>query len=208
MSGLTRRELFTLRRRRASAPPRAGWVQRLDAPPATPTPAPAAPMPAPAARRRLLPLHRPPGALPEAAFLETCSRCPDCIAACPHGALRPGAARLGAAAGTPVIEAGEAPCRLCADRPCAAACPTGAIAREGDPRMGSARVLDHACLAAQGLGCSVCREQCPVPGAVRWEGGRPRIDAARCVGCGVCLHVCPAPQNAILLVPRLPQGAA
>lgn len=68
--------------------------------------------------------------------------------------------------------------------------------------MGEARIVDHSCLAVRGVGCSSCYDQCPVPGVITWDGGRPRIDAELCTGCGVCLYVCPAPQKAILLTPE------
>ncbi len=165
-------------------------VRRLDLPDAAP----------PRAARRALPVHRPPGAAPEAELLAGCTRCMDCAGACPHQAIRVAPARLGAAAGTPVIEAAEAPCWMCADRPCITACEPGVLSARRPARMGSARVLAHDCIAA--TGCSVCVEQCPVPGAISRVGGRPVIDAERCTGCGVCLHVCPAPRKAILLLPR------
>lgn len=58
------------------------------------------------------------------------------------------------------------------------------------------------CLAYRHSFCSVCRERCPVPGAVVVERGLPRIDPALCNGCRICHDVCPAPVNAIRLVPR------
>jgi ferredoxin len=62
------------------------------------------------------------------------------------------------------------------------------------------------CLAYRHSFCSVCRERCPVPGAVVVERGLPRIDPTLCNGCRICHEVCPAPVNAIRLVPR-PAGA-
>lgn len=62
------------------------------------------------------------------------------------------------------------------------------------------------CLAYQHSFCSVCRERCPVPGAVVVERGLPRIDPTLCNGCRICHEVCPAPVKAIRLVPR-PVGA-
>lgn len=207
MSGLTRRELFTFRFGRALEPavapalpkrPERNWVQRLDEPVSPP------------ARReprrlrrsgRALPIHRPPGAVAEAEFLAACTKCNDCASACPHDAIRPAGARLGEAEGTPVIDAASAPCYSCVDRPCATACAPGVILPSGQGRMGEARIVDHSCLAVRGVSCSSCVEQCPVPGAIRLEQGRPRIDPDSCTGCGVCLYVCPAPQKAILLLP-------
>lgn len=216
MSGWTRRDLLTLGIARAPAPatpaprraPERGWVARLEPGGATP--------PAPQARTsprrvrggRALPLHRPPGSIREEEFLAGCTRCLDCASACPHGAIVAGDARLGAAAGTPVISAAAAPCYLCSDRPCASACAAGVIEAQGAARMGAARVLDHSCLAVRGVGCSACHEQCPVPGAMRWEEARPVVDLTLCTGCGVCLYVCPAPQKAILLTPLPARGVA
>ena len=137
----------------------------------------------------------------EAEFLAGCTQCLDCARDCPHDAIRPAGERLGAARGTPVIDAAQAPCHSCVDRPCAAACEAGVISSEGRGQMGTARVVDHSCLAVAGVGCSACVEQCPVPGAIELERGRPRIDPERCTGCGVCFYVCPAPQKAILLLP-------
>jgi Pyruvate/2-oxoacid:ferredoxin oxidoreductase delta subunit len=58
------------------------------------------------------------------------------------------------------------------------------------------------CLAYQGSFCSVCRERCPVAGAIVIERGLPRVDASLCNGCRICHDVCPAPTNAIRLVPN------
>lgn len=67
--------------------------------------------------------------------------------------------------------------------------------------MAEARIQPWACLAHQGTFCSVCRERCPVPGAIELAGGKPIIVDDLCTGCGVCQFVCPAPENAILLMP-------
>ena len=58
------------------------------------------------------------------------------------------------------------------------------------------------CLAYQGSYCSVSYERCPVPLAIRFEDGLPRVDLETCTGCGECADVCPAPQNAVLLTDR------
>ena len=63
-------------------------------------------------------------------------------------------------------------------------------------------VAGRHCLAYRGSFCSVCRERCPVPGAVIVERGLPRIDASACTGCRICHDVCPAPVNAIRLLSR------
>ncbi len=93
-------------------------VHQALADPATPPPVPAAT----ARRMRAFPVHRPPGAVAEIDFLERCTRCGDCIAACPHDAIVLASARMRGAEGTPIIVASESPCLHCPDTPCASAC--------------------------------------------------------------------------------------
>ncbi len=111
--------------------------------------------------------------------------------------------RLRDAAGTPTIQAIDAPCRMCPDMPCITACGPGVLRRDVPAKMATARIMEHACLAHQGSTCSSCHERCPVPGAFSVVGGRPTVVEDVCTGCGVCAHVCPAPQNAVLLLPIL-----
>ncbi len=68
--------------------------------------------------------------------------------------------------------------------------------------MGTARVLELDCLNRLGSPCTVCVEQCPVPGAIALAGSLPVIDERSCTGCGVCLYACPAPGKAIALLPE------
>jgi ferredoxin-type protein NapG len=68
-------------------------------------------------------------------------------------------------------------------------------------RKARVRLLEPACLAWLGVGCTTCVERCPVEGAVRLDAGRPVFDPSVCDGCGRCAEVCPAPGRAILLMP-------
>jgi Pyruvate/2-oxoacid:ferredoxin oxidoreductase delta subunit len=106
--------------------------------------------------------------------------------------------RLGAR--TPVIQPLGSPCRMCPDTPCITVCEPRALRKEQSLRMTEARIQPWACIAHQGTFCTACREQCPVPGAIEVEAGRPRIIESICTGCGVCQQVCPAPENAVLLM--------
>lgn len=199
--GLLGRALEAAREGLAAAP----------APPARPAPpsagaaaSPAAPSP----RGRMAPLLRPPGALDEATFLGRCDGCLDCARACPYGSLSAAPARLGVQAGTPHLTPHEAPCHLCPERPCAVACPTGALDAVAPARMGTAEVLEHLCLAGGRGFCSTCAEQCPTPGALRLDrSGRPVVDARACTGCGICAFVCPAPGKAMLIRPTPARAA-
>lgn len=153
-------------------------------------------------RHGLFPVFRPPGAIGESEFLASCTRCGDCIAACPYEAIRIAPASFRSAAGTPVIDAYAQPCWMCSDQPCVTACNTGALLPDAPVAIGTAAVDKTTCLAWQKNFCTVCHEQCPVPGAIELEIARPQINPLLCTGCGVCLYVCPAPAKSILLTPK------
>ena len=206
--GFTRRDLFRRlgARARDAAESKIPELPRFPplSPPAGSVPrgaSPSAPADSPRSPARAFPLHRPPGAIAEAEFLAACTKCGECIEACPHDAIALSSSRLRVGARTPVIQPLGAPCRMCPDTPCIAACAPRALRKEQPLRMAEARIQPWACLAHQGTFCSVCREQCPVPGAIEVEAGKPRIIESICTGCGVCQHVCPAPENAVLVMP-------
>lgn len=155
----------------------------------------------PIGRRFTLPIHRPPGAINEAAFLAGCTRCGECIPVCPVGAIKLAPERFREAAGTPMIDAHETACIMCADTPCITACKPGVLRPEQPRKMGVAWIQNMACLAYTGSFCTVCSERCPVPGAIEVKAGKPRILENACTGCGVCASVCPAPTNAVVVMP-------
>lgn len=162
-------------------------------------PTPVAPRPV------MVPVLRPPGAVAEPAFLAGCTRCGDCITACPHQAIVLAPERLRSAAGTPIIDPTQQPCLMCPDTPCIPVCKPGVLRRDAGsplPAIGLARIATVDCLAHQGTTCMACSERCPIPGAIILNNGRPQVVAMACTGCGVCQHVCPAPRNAVLLMPR------
>lgn len=160
-------------------------------------------------RQRFL---RPPGALPEERFLAACTRCDDCLRACPRESIRRAGFELGPALeGTPVILPEEQPCWLCRDLPCIPACSTGALApleAPADARLGTIRVDESRCYSAAGNPCEVCEERCPVrPKPVRVSRGEgPEVDLERCTGCAVCAWLCPA--GAIAVLPPRRGGVA
>ncbi|EAS41452.1 4Fe-4S dicluster domain-containing protein [Photobacterium profundum] len=66
---------------------------------------------------------RPPFAEQELDLLINCSRCGDCISACPHQVIFPLPLKRGAdVAGTPAMDIINKGCHLCADWPCVTAC--------------------------------------------------------------------------------------
>ena len=130
---------------------------------------------------------RPPGAVEDARFLERCTRCGDCIKACP-----PGTILAHSRDGTPVIFADRSPCLLCDDFPCIAACSVEAllpVEGVGDVQMGLAAVSHRLCTA--GHGCHACVSKCPTNAlAMDLDSLRLVIESDACVGCGMCEAVC------------------
>jgi len=152
-------------------------------------------------RRFALPIHRPPGAVDEVAFLAGCTRCNECITVCPVSAIVHAPTRFREAAGTPMIDASTTACVFCEDTPCITACKPGVLTRNQPLKMGVAWIQTMACLAHTGSFCTVCSERCPVPNAIEVSAGKSTIRADVCTGCGVCASVCPAPVNAVVVMP-------
>jgi len=138
---------------------------------------------------------RPPGALPEPAFLAACTRCGYCVEACPARAIVTAPSSAGLAAATPVIIPETEPCVACDGMFCARVCPTGALLLPPDgwatEKLGVLALDTARCIAFQGIECGVCARVCPIgPAALDLDAqGRPVIGAA-CVGCGVCVRAC------------------
>jgi ferredoxin-type protein NapG len=139
---------------------------------------------------------RPPGALPEVAFLAACTRCGECVSACPAGVILQVSPRGGLAAGTPYLEPARMPCLACADMPCARACPTDALDFPAtgwqEVRLGRIEFHPERCVTFEGKPCGVCATVCPVGERALSldEDGRPVLKAEGCVGCGSCVREC------------------
>ncbi|NGZ03778.1 MAG: 4Fe-4S ferredoxin [Nitrospira sp. WS238] len=130
---------------------------------------------------------RPPGAVEETLFQERCTRCSDCVKACPPGAIVNDLSN-----GTPVIFADQIACELCEDFPCIAACATDALLPVADGfevRMGVATVSQRVCTAGQG--CHACVSKCPVEAiSMDFEVLHLVVAQEQCVGCGMCEQIC------------------
>jgi ferredoxin-type protein NapF len=135
---------------------------------------------------------RPPWSLAEDAFVEDCTRCGDCIRACPQQILDKGRG------GFPQVDFSRGECLFCGE--CVQVCTPGALAG-WSPQADSdtawsvrARIADR-CLARQGVECRSCGDACETA-AIRFRlvaGGvsQPLMDVTACTGCGACYSVCP-----------------
>ena len=95
--------------------------------------------------------------------------------------------------GTPTLAFEHGCCDFCMQ--CVDACPTGALTY-GGPRerdLGVAVVVKDACVAWDWAGCTVCKDECPVEGAITLDDhDRPVVHPEYCDGCGKCEQVCPS----------------
>lgn len=148
---------------------------------------------------------RPPGAQPELAFLASCTRCGECVSACPVKAIRLAGSDAGLAAGTPYLDLRRQPCIACADMPCVRACPTEALTPPAtgweDVRLSGVELVAERCVTFEGTACRACADACPVGDAALAldEGGHPVLRREGCVGCGVCVRACIATPSAFVL---------
>ncbi len=130
---------------------------------------------------------RPPWARDELGFLDACTRCGDCVAACPEQIL----AKADGGFPERVADAGE--CSFCRD--CVAACETGALDSSTNAAWRWTAKISKTCLTAQGVVCFSCRDACPeraISFAPNRGVAQPVLDDARCTACGACVAACPA----------------
>lgn len=135
------------------------------------------------------PALRPPWALAEALFLSACTRCGECVSACPERIIR-------LEGGYPVVDFSDRGCSFCGA--CAKACTHGAL-QDSELQIWPWAIkatIGTGCLAARGTECRTCGDHCSVT-AIRFSprvGGPPvpEIDSNACTGCGACVAPCPA----------------
>jgi len=132
---------------------------------------------------------RPPWSVAEDIFTDVCTRCGECLAACPEKILIRGDG------GFPGVDFQRGECTFC--RACVDACPEPAFldTAEHAPWQQTATISQD-CLCQRGVVCQNCRDACP-ESAIRFPprlGGPalPVLDGDRCTGCGACVAICPS----------------
>jgi len=130
--------------------------------------------------------------LSEDDFVEKCTRCGDCIRACPQKIIIKGSG------GYPEIDFSLNGCELCEE--CLDVCRDGALikvtqAEHGDVPWSHKAQIQENCLSLKGTICRSCGEACDekVIHFTLQTGGVavPTVDESRCTGCGFCYAVCP-----------------
>ncbi|MGE5376345.1 MAG: 4Fe-4S binding protein [Bacteroidota bacterium] len=168
-------------------------------------------------------LLRPPGARennPDVIALTRCTRCNECIRACPTSGLQPAVWEAGAeGVGTPVLLPRLGYCDYSCQA-CGQVCPVQAIpALSLDEKrlqvIGKAYIDESRCIAwSDHQPCVVCEEMCPLPEkAIQleqqqvWGPGNvpvtiqlPHVLRESCIGCGICEYKCPVSGEAAIRV--------
>ena len=154
---------------------------------------------------RQIPLFRPPGALEEAMFLQTCERCHACADACPYDVIQICGPASGSLEGPPQLTPGSEPCRWCPTMPCIDACPSGALSvgkSSAVAPIGKVHLNLDQCLTTEGILCDTCSVFCPDEiNAIQMVKRSPVLDRDRCVGCGMCVFYCDSDKQPLTLEP-------
>lgn len=146
---------------------------------------------------------RPPGALVEAAFLDTCSRCGECVAVCPAEAIKidPTADR---GKGAPYIDPDAMACVVCDGLACMSHCPSGALVVTPltQIKMGTAVWREHLCVRSRAEECTRCVDICPLgTAAIELVNNDIAVKPLACIGCGLCQQHCPTDPKSITVIP-------
>jgi ferredoxin len=162
---------------------------------------------------------RPPGAA-DMNFNALCSRCGNCMKACPYALIVPDLGVTGIdGLFTPVLKfrsQNSAQEQFCFQNctACTQVCPSGAIRfmkteEKQQTAIGLARIDKKACIAwEKGEYCVVCQEFCPYQAIIEEDHKKvkcPTVDEQKCRGCGACESQCPALPVAIVVEGRNPQ---
>ncbi|MFM5149763.1 ferredoxin-type protein NapF [Aeromonas hydrophila] len=120
-------------------------------------------------------------------FAADCTRCGDCLTACPEQILVKGDG------GFPSVDFLRGECTFCGE--CVAACKVPIFRSTTEAPWQYIAHIEANCLAHGQVFCQRCQDSCE-PRAIRFSPvlGRvptPSIDAAACTGCGACVMDCP-----------------
>ena len=130
---------------------------------------------------------RPPWAITEELFTQTCTQCGECISRCPTHIIKQGRGHF------PVVDFSSGECIFCEQ--CADICKLHALKKTDTPWSVKATINEAVCITFQGVECRSCYDPCD-DRAIKMPprlGGIsvPVLDTNNCSGCGACSSVCP-----------------
>ena len=138
---------------------------------------------------------RLPWAVEEQAFTDGCTRCGDCINACPEKIIVKGRG------GFPMLSFANDGCTLC--QKCVQACDEPIFRPLNERGLLFHATISDQCFPKKGIECRSCAQACEA-NAIRFQFGANRLATPQlitddCTGCGACLSICPA--DALSLTP-------
>lgn len=131
--------------------------------------------------RRAVRVARPPGAQEEILFRHFCTKCSQCISACPMGVL------VKDEEGYPRLEIEYASCDGCGQ--CIQQCSPKALIVQARFDTQLRPVITGKCLNVSS-DCNICISYCPQQAMVQTKKSPPHILENSCNGCGECFIAC------------------
>ncbi|PJG83569.1 ferredoxin-type protein NapF [Caviibacterium pharyngocola] len=130
---------------------------------------------------------RPPWAKANQTFIDACTRCGDCVAACETHILIQGEG------GFPEIDFQRGECTFC--EKCVSACSASVFRPTNEMPWQHKADIGENCLTRQNVACRSCQDCCESR-AIRFtlalgRVAAPTIDESACNGCGACIRSCP-----------------
>jgi ferredoxin-type protein NapF len=132
---------------------------------------------------------RPPWAIAEFDFVNTCTRCNECVEKCPENII------VKAEDGFPTINFDLGGCSFCQE--CVAACDAKALSiiSAGYSPWDLKADISNDCISLHGVMCRSCVDSCDED-AITFQyrvGGvsQPELNQKSCTGCGFCVVTCP-----------------